>query len=189
LAVLLRLCRLYDRFDAWVGRLVSWLILVAVLVSSGNATVRYVFDTSSNGWLELQWYLYSAVFLVCSGYTLQRNEHIRIDIFISRLPVRARTWIDILGGLFFLLPMALIILWLSLPMVAESYFRHEVSADAGGLLRWPAQILIPIGFALLALQGVSEIVKRIAFLKGLIPDPAEKQGAHGGGADLPAEHV
>src|SRR6185437_8050617 len=103
------LCRLYDRFDAWVGRLVSWLILVAVLVSSGNATVRYIFDKSSNGWLELQWYLYSAVFLLCSGYTLQRNEHIRIDIFISRLPVRARAWIDILGGLFFLLPMALII--------------------------------------------------------------------------------
>jgi len=176
---LLRFSRYVDGLNGQVGRLVSWLILASVLVSSGNATVRYVFDTSSNGWLELQWYLYSAVYLLCAGYTLSRNEHIRIDILISHYPPRLRAWIDLLGGLFFLLPMALIILWLSIPMVEESIYRNEMSSDAGGLLRWPAKLLIPLGFAFLSLQGISEIIKRIAFLKGLIPDPGGKHDSHG----------
>jgi len=176
---LLRFSRLVDGFNDKVGKLTAWLIMASVLVSSGNAMVRYIFDVSSNGWLELQWYLYSAVFLLCAGYTLSRNEHIRIDILISRYPPRLRAWIDLLGGLFFLLPMALLILWLSIPMVEESIYRNEMSSDAGGLLRWPAKLLIPLGFAFLSLQGISEIIKRIAFLKGLIPDPGGKHDSHG----------
>jgi TRAP-type mannitol/chloroaromatic compound transport system permease small subunit len=187
LGALLWFSRIVDGLNERVGKTISWLILVSVLVSSGNATVRYVFDTSSNAWLELQWYLYSAVFLLCSGYTLWRNEHIRIDIVHTRLPARVRAWIDLLGGLFFLLPMALIILWLSIPMVEDSFVRHEVSADAGGLLRWPVKIIIPIAFALLALQGVSEIIKRIAFLMGLIADPGGKRGAHDPVAEVQTE--
>ena len=187
MGALLWFCRFVDALNGRVGRALSWLILASVLVSSGNALVRYALDTSSNAWLELQWYLYSAVFLLCSGYTLERNDHIRIDIIYNRLPPRVRASIDIFGGLFFLLPMALIILWLSIPMVEESVLRHEVSADAGGLLRWPVKLLIPIAFALLALQGVSEIIKRIAFLMGRIPDPGDKHGAHSTVAEVMAE--
>ena len=171
---LLRVSGWIDALNERVGHLVYWLILAAVVVSAGNATVRYLFDMSSNGWLELQWYLYSAVFLLASGYTLRHNEHVRIDVVIGHLPPRVRAWIDLLGGLLFLLPMAIIILALSWPMFVESVVRHEFSADAGGLLRWPVKLLIPAGFLLLALQGVSEIVKRAAFLLGRIPDPLEE---------------
>ena len=174
MTALLRLSRLIDALNERVGQTVYWLILVAVLVSAGNATVRYLFDMSSNGWLELQWYLFSAVFLLAAGYTLEHNEHVRIDLIFGRLRPRQRAWIDLVGGIFFLLPMAVIILALSWPVFVESYFRHEVSADAGGLLRWPAKLLIPAGFLLLSLQGISEILKRVAFLRGLIPDPYEK---------------
>jgi TRAP-type mannitol/chloroaromatic compound transport system permease small subunit len=171
---LLRLSRAIDALNQMVGHLVYWLILAAVLVSAGNALVRYTFDMSSNGWLELQWYLFSAVFLLAAGYTLQHNEHVRIDVIAGRLSPRARAWIDLFGALLFLLPMAIVIMALSWPMVVESYFRHEISSDAGGLLRWPAKLLIPAGFFLLTLQGLSEILKRIAFLLGRIPDPLEK---------------
>ena len=171
---LLRLSRMIDALNERVGHLVYWLILAAVLVSAGNASVRYVFDRSSNGWLELQWYLYSTVFLLASGYTLLHNEHVRIDVIIGHLPPRARAWIDLLGGLFFLLPMAVIIMVLAWPLVVEAYTRHELSADAGGLLRWLIKLMIPVGFLLLALQGVSEIIKRAAFLLGRIPDPLEQ---------------
>lgn len=174
MTVLLGLSRLIDAMSQKVGHAVYWLILAAVLVSSANATVRYIFDASSNAWLELQWYLFSAVFLLGAGYTLLHNEHVRIDIIVGRLPPRARAWIDLLGGIFFLMPMAILILVLSWPMVVDSYLRHEISGDAGGLLRWPAKILIPAGFSLLVLQGLSEIIKRIAFLAGRIPDPTEK---------------
>src|SRR5437763_8438457 len=163
-----------DALNERVGHLVYWLVLAAALVSAGNAIVRYVFDASSNGWLELQWYLFSAVFLLAAGYTLRHNEHVRIDLIHSHLPPRGRAWIDLIGGVFFLLPMASIILALSWPLVVESYMRHEVSSDAGGLLRWPVKLLIPAGFLLLVLQGVSESIKRIAFLLGRIGDPAEK---------------
>jgi TRAP-type mannitol/chloroaromatic compound transport system permease small subunit len=172
LQVLLRLSRAIDSLNDIVGRNVYWLILVAVLVSTINALVRYAFDISSNAWLELQWYLFSAVFLLCAGYTLGRNEHVRIDIVAGRLSRRTQAWIDLLGGLFFLLPMSLIIMYLSWPVFIESYMRHEYSSDAGGLLRWPARLLVPVGFLLLSLQGISEIIKRMAFLRGLIAEPA-----------------
>jgi TRAP-type mannitol/chloroaromatic compound transport system permease small subunit len=171
---LLRLSRAIDRLNEAVGHLVYWLVLAAVVVSAGNAMIRYTLDLSSNAWLELQWYLYSAVFLLAAGYTLLHNEHVRIDVIYSHLPPRVRAWIDLLGSLFFLLPMALIILVLSWPMVVESIERNEYSSDAGGLLRWPVKLLIPIGFLLLTLQGFSEIVKRIGFLLGHIPDPLER---------------
>ena len=177
MTALLRVSNLIDAITNRIGHAIYWLILVSVIVSSGNAVVRYIFDVSSNGWLELQWYLFSAVFLIGAGYTLLHNQHVRIDIIIGRLPPRVRGWIDLLGTLLFLLPMALIILWFSLPMVADSYMRHEMSSDAGGLLRWPAKILIPVGFSLLILQAISELIKRIAFLMGLIPDPTEKHEA------------
>lgn len=173
---LLRLSRLIDAMNEWVGKVVAWLILVAVLLSSVNASIRYAFNTSSNAWLEGQWYLFSAVFLLCAGYTLRRNEHIRIDIVSSHLSARARAWIDVLGGLFFLLPATILIMVLSVPMVADSYERHEMSSNAGGLLRWPAKVLIPLGFLLLAIQGVSEIIKRVGFLSGHAPDPAGMTG-------------
>ena len=171
---LLGLSRFIDGLSERVGRVIYWLILISVIVSSGNAVVRYIFDVSSNGWLELQWYLFSAVFLLCAGYTLLHNQHVRIDIIVGRLSPRGRAWIDLLGGVFFLLPMAVIILWLSWPVFIESFLRNEYSADAGGLLRWPARLLVPVGFLLLVLQGLSEIIKRIAFLRGLIDDPSER---------------
>jgi TRAP-type mannitol/chloroaromatic compound transport system permease small subunit len=170
--LLLRLSRAIDALNDSVGRVVYWAVLAAVLVSAVNASMRYAFDVSSNAWLELQWYLFSAVFLLCAGYTLGRNEHVRIDIVAGRLSRRTQAWIDLLGGLVFLLPMSLIIMYLSWPVFIESYMRHEYSSDAGGLLRWPARLLVPVGFFLLSLQGISEVIKRIAFLRGLIPEPA-----------------
>jgi TRAP-type mannitol/chloroaromatic compound transport system permease small subunit len=171
---LLRLSRGIDALNERVGHLVYWLILAAVLVSAGNASVRYAFDISSNAWLELQWYLFSAVFLLAAGYTLLHNEHVRIDVIIGRFSPQTRAWVDLLGGLFFLLPMAIVITVLSWPVFVESWTRNEVSSDAGGLLRWPVKLLIPVGFLLLVLQGISEIIKRVAFLLGRIPDPAER---------------
>ena len=173
MGVLLRLSRAIDWLNEQVGHLVYWLVLAAVVVSAGNAVVRYTFDMSSNAWLELQWYLFSAVFLLAAGYTLLHNEHVRIDVLYGHLSPRMRAWTDLLGSVFFLLPMALIIMVLSWPIVVESIERNEYSSDAGGLLRWPVKILIPIGFFLLVLQGVSEIIKRIGFLLGQIPDPLE----------------
>jgi TRAP-type mannitol/chloroaromatic compound transport system permease small subunit len=179
LRLLLRFSSTIDALNNHIGRLVYWLILAAVLVSSVNATIRYSFNMSSNAWLELQWYLFSAVFLLCAGYTLLRNEHIRIDIVSGRFSKRTQTWIEIFGSVVFLLPMAIIIMWLSLPVFMDSWNRQEVSTNAGGLIVWPAKLLIPVGFALLTLQGLSELIKRIAFLQGLIPDPAERQPSHG----------
>jgi TRAP-type mannitol/chloroaromatic compound transport system permease small subunit len=173
-SALLGLTRAIDGLNNLIGRAVYWLVLAAVVVSAGNASVRYALDRSSNAWLELQWYLYSAVFLLAAGYTLLHNEHVRIDVIYSRLSARTRAWIDLLGGVFFLLPMALTIMVLSWPLFVESWVRDEYSGDAGGLLRWPVKLLIPVGFLLLSLQGVSEIVKRIAFLLGRIPDPLER---------------
>ncbi|MCC7459265.1 MAG: TRAP transporter small permease subunit [Nitrospira sp.] len=170
----LALSRAIDRLNERVGRLCYWLVLVAVLISSGNAIVRYTFDRSSNAWLEVQWYLFSAVFLFCAGYTLLHNQHVRIDIVSGRFSKRARTWIEVFGTVFFLLPMAVTIGWLSWPVFVDAYVRHEVSTNAGGLTVWPARLMVPMGFLLLVLQGVSELIKRVAFLQGLIPDPDEK---------------
>jgi len=172
--LLLRLSRVIDALNDTVGRLVYWAVLAAALVSAGNASMRYAFDLSSNGWLELQWYLFSAVFLLAAGYTLRHNEHVRIDVINARLSPRGRAWIDLVGGLFFLLPMAVLIMLLSWPVLVESFVRQEVSPDAGGLLRWPVKLLIPLGFLLLVVQGLSEIVKRVGFLLGRIPDPLEQ---------------
>ena len=171
---LLALSRFIDAANTRVGRAVYWLVLVSVLVSAINALFRYTFNMSSNAWLEIQWYLFSAVFMLCAGYTLLHNEHIRIDVVYGRFSRRTQIWIDLFGTVFFLLPMALIIMKLSWPMFLDAYTRGEISADAGGLIRWPVKILIPIGFLLLALQGVSELIKRVAYLRGLGPDPAEK---------------
>jgi TRAP-type mannitol/chloroaromatic compound transport system permease small subunit len=173
-STLLSLSRLIDRLNERIGQLFYWLILLMVLISAANAVVRKVFNYSSNGLLEIQWYLFSAIFLFLAGYTLLRNEHVRIDVIAGRLSKRAQTWIDILGTLFFLLPMASLVMWLSWPIFVDAFERHEVSTNAGGLIIWPARLLVPIGFALLVLQGISELIKRIAFLQGLIPDPSEK---------------
>jgi TRAP-type mannitol/chloroaromatic compound transport system permease small subunit len=177
LKILLALSRLIDALNEFVGRATYWLILAAVLISAGNAVIRYTFNMSSNAWLEIQWYLFSAVFLFCAGYTLLHNQHIRIDVIAGRLSKRAQAWIDIFGTLFFLLPMAITVMWLSWPIFVDAYQRHEVSTNAGGLIVWPARLMLPIGFFLLILQGCSELIKRLAFLRGLIPDPTEKHEA------------
>lgn len=171
---LLALSRAIDFANEHIGRLVYWCVLVVALISAANATSRYALNRASNAWLELQWYLFAAIFLLCSGYTLLHNEHIRIDVVSSHLPRRTQIWIDIFGLLFFLLPMTLFIMWLSWPIFMNAWTSGEVSGNAGGLVRWPARLLIPIGFFLLSLQGLSELIKRIAYLKGLIPDPVEK---------------
>ena len=166
---LLTLSRGIDALNERVGRAVYWLVLIVALVSAGNAVSRYGFGASSNAWLEAQWYLFSAIFLLAAGYTLKHNGHVRIDVIYGRLSPRARALIDLVGTVLFLLPMTLLIMWLSWTGFAESYAIGEVSPDAGGLLRWPVKLLIPLGFALLALQGLSEIIKRIAFLAGAGP--------------------
>lgn len=164
---LLALSRGIDRCNLAIGRFSSWLILLVVLISAGNAVMRKLFDSSSNAWLEIQWYLFSAVFLLGASYTLLRNEHIRIDIVSSRLSPKARAWIDIIGCLLFLAPMVGIMLYYGWPIFVESWQSQEYSSDPGGLIRWPVFALIPLGFGLLALQGLSELIKRVALLCGL----------------------
>ena len=171
---LLALSRTIDALNNRVGKAVYWLVLVAVFVSAANAVVRKAFDMSSNAFLEIQWYLFSAIFLLCAAYTLLKNEHIRIDVIAGRFSRRTQTWIDIFGTVFFLLPMVALILYESVPWFLRAWHSGEVSPSAGGLVLWPAKILVPIGFTLLGLQGLSELIKRIAFLKGLAPDPTEK---------------
>jgi TRAP-type mannitol/chloroaromatic compound transport system permease small subunit len=170
-----------DAINNRVGRLAYWLTLAAVLISSGNATVRYLFNLSSNAWLELQWYLFSAVFLLCGGYALLHHAHVRIDVVYSRWSRRVQLWIDLLGTVFFLMPMAIFILYLSWPVFVNALMNGEVSSNAGGLIIWPARMLLPVGFFLLTIQGVSEIIKRIAVLRGVIPDPAVEE--HGPSAE------
>lgn len=172
--LLLRLSRAVDWLNNQIGHLVYWLVLAAVLISSANAMSRYALNKTSNGWLEMQWYLFAAIFLLCSGYTFLHNEHIRIDVVAQRFSRRTQIWIDIFGTIFFMMPMTIYIMVLGWSMFSESYSVHEVSADPGGLLRWPVKLLVPVGFFLLTLQGLSELVKRIAFLMGMIPDPLEK---------------
>jgi TRAP-type mannitol/chloroaromatic compound transport system permease small subunit len=170
---LLTISRAIDAINERVGRLLLWLVLIVVLVSAANATSRYLLNLASNAWLELQWYLFAAIFLGCAGYTLLHNEHIRIDVISSRLSRRAQIWIDILGTVFFLLPVSLYLMWLSWPIFMFAWTSGEVSNQAGGLIRWPARFMVPAGFFLLSLQGVSELIKRVAVLRGLIPDQRE----------------
>ncbi|QLQ03948.1 MAG: TRAP transporter small permease subunit [Thiobacillus sp.] len=171
--VLLALARAIDALTERIGRLVIWLVLVATLISAGNALARYLLGESSNAWLEIQWYLFGAMFLLAAGYTLKHNGHVRIDILYNRLSLRGQAWIDLAGGLLFLLPMAGLLMWLAWPMFHEAWVTHEMSPDAGGLVRWPVKLLLPVGFALLALQGIAEIIKRIGVLSGHLVLPHE----------------
>ena len=172
---LLKISRLIDAINEFVGRNIYWLILAAVVISTVNAIVRKVFDRSSNAYLEMQWYLFAAVFLLGAGYTFLRNAHVRIDVISSHYSQRVHTWMDIFGIVVFLLPMALLTMWLSWPVFIDAWHSGEHSSNAGGLIVWPARLMVPVGFLLLSLQGVSELIKRIAFLMGLIPDPLEAE--------------
>ncbi len=183
---LLKLSRGIDAFTTWVGKRLAWLILLAVIVSAVNAIVRKLFDTSSNAWLELQWVLFSIVFLLCAPWTLLDNEHIRIDIVNNMMPKRVRDVIDIVGHVFFLLPLTIVMIVTSVPFFLNSYGINEQSSNAGGLPQWPAKSLIMIGFAFLLVQGISELIKRVAVMRGLIPDPHASK-AHGIEAEV--EHL
>jgi TRAP-type mannitol/chloroaromatic compound transport system permease small subunit len=166
---LLRLSQAIDYLSDKVGYLATWLVLIACVISAANASMRWGFDLSSNAWLEIQWYLFAGMVMLGGAYTLRTNEHVRVDALYSRYSARTRLWVDLLGAIFFLLPMCIVIGWMSWPLFANSYAIGEVSGNAGGLLRWPVKILIPFGFALLALQALSEIIKRIANLTGDLP--------------------
>jgi len=174
LQTLLKISKLIDGLSEFIGRWVAWLVLVAVLISAANAVTRKAFNFSSNAFLEIQWYLFAAVFLVASGYTLMRQEHVKIDVVSGRFSKRTQIWIDIVGLCCFLLPFAIAIIFLAMPLVTNAFVTHEMSSNAGGLIRWPVFAMLPLGMGLLGLQGVSELIKRIAFLKGLVPDPTRK---------------
>lgn len=184
---LLRFSALIDALSERVGKAATWLVLVVVLISAGNALSRYALSLSSNAWLEIQWYLFSGIFLLCAAYVLKKNEHIRIDVIAGRLSDRAQNWIDVFGILVFLLPMALIIGYLSWPVFMNAWNSGEGSPSPGGLIRWPVRMLVPIGFALLILQAVSELIKRVAFLTGAGPNPLAKGGVHTAEEELAAE--
>jgi TRAP-type mannitol/chloroaromatic compound transport system permease small subunit len=168
---LLRISSLIDRVTAFIGQSVTWLILLSILVSAGNATSRKLFALSSNAWLELQWYLFAGAYLLAAAYTLQRNDHIRIDIISGLLPKSVRNWIDIFGHVFMLLPFMILMIKEAIPWFLQSYRIGEMSSNYGGLILWPAKGLILAGFSLLAIQALSELIKRIAVMQGLIPDP------------------
>jgi TRAP-type mannitol/chloroaromatic compound transport system permease small subunit len=171
LQTLLKLSRGIDAFTTVVGRWLSWLILLAVIISSANATIRKIFDVSSNAYLELQWVLFGVVFLLCSPWALLNGDHIKIDIINHHLPLKVRSWIDLIGHVFFLLPFCIVLLWTSIPFFLVSYHQNEQSFSAGGLPQWPAKSLLVITSALLLVQAISEIIKRIAVMRGLLPDP------------------
>lgn len=166
MSLLLRLARAIDALSRRIGAVANGLVLLACLISAGNAFIRKGFDTSSNAWLEAQWYCFAGIVMLGAAWTLQRNEHVRVDVFYGRLSARAQAWIDVLGTSLFLLPMTAVLALLSWPMFSASYAIGEMSSDAGGLLRWPVKLLLPFGFALLFAQGLSELIKRIAYLRG-----------------------
>ena len=174
MAPLLTLSRLIDRCSEFIGRWVAWLVLAAVLISAANAIVRKAFNTSSNAYLEIQWYLFAAVFLLAAGYTMLRQGHVKIDVVSGRFSKRTQIWIEVIGLVCFVLPLVFTVIQLSWPLVVKAYVMNEYSSNAGGLIRWPVFALLPLGFLLIGIQAVSELIKRIAFLKGLIPDPTEK---------------
>jgi TRAP-type mannitol/chloroaromatic compound transport system permease small subunit len=164
---LLRVADAIDWVSEQVGQTLKWLVLLATLICAGNALVRYTLHQSSNAWLEIQWYMFAAMFLLAAGYALKYEEHVRVDVLFSKMPPKMQAWVDVVGGILFLMPTALLIAWLSIPMVRNSIHINEMSSDAGGLLRWPVKIMIPLGFALLALQGIAEIIKKTAVALGL----------------------
>ena len=181
---LLKISQAIDWLNAQVGKVVIWLIFAATLISALNAVVRTVFNYSSNAYLEVQWHLFAWAFLVAAGYTLLHREHVRIDVLNSRLPKKAQVWIDIIGFAFFLTPLCLLVLWLGVPMLIDKYASGEVSPNTGGLIRWPVWLALPVGFGLLLLQGWSELIKRIAFLRGQGPDPMGRLTDQSAEADL-----
>ena len=185
---LLTFSRAVDRFNSRLGAVVAWALLIAVLVSAANAIIRKVFNTSSNSWLELQWVLFGMAFLLCAPWTLLSNEHIRIDIVNSFFPKRVRDWIDVFGHLFFLLPVAALIVYLGWPYFWLSYLQNEQSSNAGGLPVYPSKLLIPLGFTFLLVQGLSEIIKRIAIIRGDLEDTVSG-GGHHAAAEAEAERV
>ena len=181
---LLKLSRAIDWLNTLVGKWVIWLILASTLISGVNAIVRKMFNVSSNAYLEVQWFLFAAAFLLAAGYTLLNGEHVKIDVFSSRLSKRGQIWIDVFGFIFFLMPVCIAILWYGIPFFLQGFRSGEMSSNAGGLIRWPVYLMIPVGFSLLLLQGGSELIKRVAFLRGAGPDslatgePEEVQVAH-----------
>jgi TRAP-type mannitol/chloroaromatic compound transport system permease small subunit len=166
---------LIDGMNERIGRATIWLILIVVIISAGNAMSRFALNISSNAMLEVQWYMFSAIFMFCSGYVLNKNEHIRIDVVTGRFSARTQNWIDVFGILVFLLPMAVLLAYLSWPVFTNAWTSGEVSQNPGGLVRWPVRLLMPVGFALLILQGVSELIKRVAFLTGTGPNSLDKE--------------
>jgi TRAP-type mannitol/chloroaromatic compound transport system permease small subunit len=174
---LLSLSRWIDKFSTGIGKITMWLILATTLISAGNAIVRKAFDISSNSLLEIQWYLFAAVFMLGAGYGFLKNSHVRIDFISSKLTDRTRNWIDLFGILFVLFPFCILLINLSWPSFTGAYQSGEMSSNAGGLIRWPVYLLVPVGFALLMMQGVSELIKRIAYLRGLIEDPIGGEAA------------
>lgn len=171
---LLQWSRKIDQLTEWVGRWVAWLVLAAVVISAVNASMRKAFSLSSNAYLEVQWYLFAGVFLLASGYTLLRQEHVKIDVILGRFSKRTQIKVEIFGLLAFMMPYVLVVITLVFPLVIKAYVSGEMSSNEGGLIRWPVYALVPLGFTLLGLQGVSEIIKRFAFLQGLIDDPTKK---------------
>jgi TRAP-type mannitol/chloroaromatic compound transport system permease small subunit len=185
----LQLSRAIDAVNFRIGKILSWLVLAAVLISATNATVRKIFDTSSNSWLELQWILFSVVFLLCSPWTLLSNEHIRIDIVNNMFPQKLRNWIDVVGHAFFLLPLTVVMVITGIPFFTKSLLLNEQSGNAGGLPQWPAKSLVMIGFGLLFFQGISELIKRVAVMRGLIPDPYVTTGGSHAAIEAEAERL
>ncbi len=189
MTALVRACQLVDAVTAWLGKTIAWLILLAILVSAVNAVIRKLFDVSSNSWLELQWVLFAAVFLLCSPWTLREDEHIRIDIVNATLKKRTRDGIDMFGHIAFLLPFSLVMMITSWPFALGSYAIGEQSMNAGGLPQWPAKLLIPVGFTVLFVQGLSELVKRAAIMAGHLEDANQRAGGHQAAAEAEAERL
>ena len=171
---LLKFSNLVDGLNRFIGKYVIWLILASTAISAINAVIRKTFNVSSNAYLEVQWYLFAATFMLCAAFTLLNGEHVKIDVIYSRLKKRTQTWIDVFGFTFFLLPFCSAIIWFSVPFFLKGFSSGEMSGNAGGLIRWPVYAMMPLGFGLLWLQGLSELIKRVAFLLGLIDDPTEK---------------
>lgn len=168
LKALLAISRVIDAVNERLGRVANWAVLIAVVISAGNAMVRYAFDLSSNAWLEVQWYLFAVMVMLGTSYTFRMNEHVRVDILYMQLSERGKEWLDLIGTAVFLVPSVLIIAWFSWPFFMQSWSIQEMSTNAGGLLRWPVKIMLPLGLVLLALQGISEIIKRVAALQGYV---------------------
>ncbi len=186
MAIVSRLIKIIDTMTEWVGRTTAWLLLVAVLVSAINAIVRKVFGTSSNAWLELQWYLYGAVFMLGAAWALKHNAHVRIDVVSSRLTKRSRDWIDLFGHMFLLLPLTIIVVWLSWPDFVQTFLSQEMSYNAGGLVLWPAKALIVAGFAILFLQTIAEILRRVMILLGKLDEQEISADSPAAAANSPA---